>query len=144
MPSSSHPFLFLYFLLRKVALNALHTFSSDGGGGGGISLAPFSPLSISRAAAARAAIVISTGSDFLDETWGYFQLQRSRHGERMRQETARGKSKRRENCEMGRWRETEGEREGDRGREGGRGVERERGSHFRSRERDVEKGQLRD
>ena len=66
-PSASLPPLLSsfssYSLPRKVALNALHTFSSGGGGDGGISLAPFSPLSISRAAAAaRAAIVISTES----------------------------------------------------------------------------------
>ena len=110
-----------YSLPRKVALNALHTFSSDGAGDGGISFAPFSPLSISRAAApaaaaaaaaARGAIAISTESDFLDEThFGFFQIA-EKSSEGMHHETARGRSKRRENCEMGRWRWSIGAGEG--------------------------------
>ena len=80
---SSPPSFSTFPLPRKVALNALsssfslHTFSS-GGGGGGISFAPFSPLSISRTAA-EGAIVISTVGFFRPENClDFFKCQNKR------------------------------------------------------------------
>ena len=130
--------LSFFSLPRKVALNALHTFSS--GGGGGISFAPFSPLSISRAAATAAAAAERARDSNLDRV-GFFRRRGLGVLSKGEQIGGEGFKIRREANRKGeriaRWCDGAGE--------GGGEGEGERESLLQSRKRgDVEKGQLRD